>query len=88
MEYRGGTYISQVEARSADQVLQPWARNLDSGPIAGFEEQDKRELIAAFEDHDDARLVPLDGLTNSWCTSTLISGNLVLVNVVATISTP
>jgi hypothetical protein len=85
MEYRGGTYISQVEAQSADQALQLWAKELDPRPIYCFGEQRKRELIAAVEEGED-QLVPLLGLTNSWCTSALISGGRALINVVATIS--
>jgi hypothetical protein len=88
MEYRGGTYISQVEARYPDQVLQSWARNLDPRSIAFFEEQHKLELIAAIEEHNDAQLTPLAGLTNSWCATTLISDELLLINIVATVSAP
>jgi len=84
MEYCGGTYISQVEERSADEALQAWARTLDLAPIFKFDEQNKLELIACVQDeHHD--LVPLDGLVNSWCTSALTSGGSALVNIIATV---
>jgi len=85
MEYRGGTYISQLEAEGADQVLPRWAQNLDSRSIADFEEQQKRELIA---DVELEHLAPLDGLVNAWCSSVLISDSLALINVIATMPVP
>jgi hypothetical protein len=85
MEYRGGTYISQVKARSVDYVLLLWAKSLDPHPIAGFGERRKQELIAAVQE-DENDLVPLSGLKNAWCASALISSRLALINVVATVS--
>jgi hypothetical protein len=81
MEYRGGTYISQVNARSAKQAVSRWAMNLDPEPIAEFSKQGKRQLITSLEGD---KLVPLDGLTNAWCSTARVSGSLALINIVAT----
>jgi hypothetical protein len=85
MEYRGGTYISQVNGRSANQAVRRWATNLDPKPIAEFSERRKRELIRWLDGRGD-KPVPLDGLTNAWCTSALVSGSSALINIVATAS--
>ena len=82
MEYCGGTYISQVEEDSAGEALLAWAINLDPAPIAKFDEPRKLELIAEVQG-DNA--VPLDGLVNAWCATALISGDLALVNIIATV---
>jgi len=84
MDYCGGTYISQVEESSAGKALLAWALSLDPAPIAKFDDRRKLELIAEVQS-DDARLVPLNGLVNSWCTSVLTSGGSALVNVIATV---
>ena len=81
MEYRGGTYISQVRARSANEAVRRWAAKLDPLPIAEFSERRKRELIRSL---DGDKPVPLDGLTNAWCTSALVGGSSALINIVAT----
>lgn len=81
MDYRGGTYISQLEAEAADQVLPLWAQKLDPRSIADFEERHKQELIAEVKQD---QLAPLDGLVNAWCKSALISNSLALINVIAT----
>ena len=86
MEYRGGTYISQVKARSVKQALHLWAKALDVHPIAGFGERRKQELTNELTADTSDSPVPLEGLTNAWCTSAAISSGLALINVVATVS--
>jgi hypothetical protein len=73
LDYRGGTYISQVNAGSVAGALKIWADALDIGAVARLGPQRKGELI------DDIKMqlssgqppAPLDGLVNAWCASAL-----------------
>jgi hypothetical protein len=86
MDYRGGTYVSQVAARSVAGALKIWAAALDTAAIAGLGPQRKAEMI------DDIRVAHslgleaalLHGLVNAWCATALTSGGLALINIIAT----
>ena len=86
MEYRGGTYVSQVRAQTVVAALQNWASELDAGAIQGFSEGRKRELLREIESdlRSGTEPAPLNGLHNVWCTSAALSGGMVLINIVST----
>ena len=88
MEYRGGTYISQVESCTVIAALQDWAFALDSAPIQGLGHPQKDELIKAIDSDLSYGLEPspLDGLVNAWCASASTSGGSVLINLIGTAS--
>ena len=84
LDYRGGTYISQVMAKSAQAAVLAWAQSLDCSQIKYLGERRKQALIKAIEDdpYKANHLVELEGLTNAWCCGVLgFSG---LINVVKT----
>ena len=86
MDYRGGTYVAQVNARSVTTALKLWSEGLDTSAIAGLTRDRKKELV----DHIMERYprvekpVLLNGLANVWCASALTSGGLAIINIVAT----
>ncbi len=86
IDYRGGTYISQVHARSVADALKIWAAALDTAAIGGLGPQRKVELIDDIKEQLSLGQEPalLDGLVNAWCASALTSGGLALINIVAT----
>lgn len=86
MEYRGGTYVSQVRARTVVAALQNWASELNPTPIQAFSDGRKRELIREIESglRSGTAPAPLNGLHNVWCTSAALSGGMVLINIVRT----
>ena len=84
MDYRGGTYISQVRARSVAAALKVWAAALDTAAIAGLGPQRKIELIEDVKGSRGQEPALLDGLVNAWCATALTSGGLALMNIVAT----
>jgi len=86
MEYRGGTYISQVDGHSVPNALQRWAAALDPALIKGLGQARKRELIDQIDSDlaDGVWPVPLDDLKDVWCTSACTSGGFLLINLVAT----
>jgi len=87
MEYRGGTYGSQVDAHTPISAVQKWASALDPMPIQGLDQARKVELINTMDSDLSCGIEPtlLEGLINVWCTSVSISGSFMLINVVATI---
>ena len=86
MDYRSGTYISQVKARSVDTALRVWTEHLDISGVAGLGRRRKAELIGEIKKQVSRREapVPLDGVVNTWCASAATSGGLVIVNIIAT----
>lgn len=44
MDYRGGTYIAQVDARSVTGALRLWSEGVDAVAI-GLRPEEKKELI-------------------------------------------
>jgi hypothetical protein len=86
LDYRGGTYISQVEATEPHAALLQWAAALDPRPIAFFGKKRKQSMVKELL-HDEYGLyfpVALEGLLNAWCVSLPLPGSL--VNIVETAS--
>ena len=81
MEYAGGTHISQVSAASPKSACVKWAQGLDVSQVSGLGQKSKESLIREME--ADAPLT-IDGLSNAWCVTALIRGELALVSIVRT----
>lgn len=45
MEFRGGTYVSQVESSSLLKACVKWAKGLEVSEIYGFGQSSKQNLI-------------------------------------------
>jgi hypothetical protein len=85
MDFRGGTYVAQVEASSPRKALRTWARNLDPRPIYGLGEKSKQELIADLQEQD-AEPLAIDGCRGGWCGTPLVRGKIASINLIATAS--
>ena len=83
VDYRGGTYISQVEATDEADALRKWVLDLDPGPIADFGLKQKQELINSISWRDSPPTPVLDVL-HVWCTSVGCGGGLMLINLIKT----
>ena len=77
LEYRGGTYISQVRARSSALATKAWARKFTKMKVKGLGAQSKSDLIRKIL--IDAP-TSLDGLINAWCSSAIVRGHLALIH--------
>ena len=84
LDYRGGTYVSQVRAASPRRALSLWAQRLHSQGVPG--------VGGATADRAQAEITamgipptPVEGLPHVWCSSLLISGHLALLHIIATI---
>ena len=81
MDYKGGTYISQVNASSVKTACKEWAENLEVSEIANFEIKGKEILIREMKSKEP---VALEGLENVWFVSALIFNNLAAINLIKT----
>ena len=65
MDYRGGTYLSQVEARNKETAMRLWLEQLEVGFHADFTNDVKMALIK--EDFEFYNVpTPITGLKNTW----------------------
>ena len=77
LEFEGGTYVAQVNARSHAQAPAAWAAGRAPGEIRGMGPASLQELRAAMEKDEPT---PLAGLVHAWCVSALVGGRLALVH--------
>jgi len=77
-DYRGGTYVSQVEAADHEQALTLWGALLSrQQPIGGAS-----HLIARAVDKPSKEIVPINGLVGVWCWAETVDNVLALVNII------
>ncbi|SRR6266545_1081438 len=81
MDYAGGTYVSQVTARSEKSACVKWAQRLEVSQIQGLGRKGQESLIQQVKDDPPG---PLNGTLNAWCTGALIHGKFALINLVQT----
>jgi hypothetical protein len=87
MEYRGGTYLAQVEAANETTALIAWAQDLRTSEIAGFGQKRKQQLIKFIEeDVKDDPPTPIRDLVNVWCSCARSSGGFILLTITATVA--
>jgi hypothetical protein len=82
MEFRGGTYCSQVHAASPKRAPAVWARKLNPEDVWGFGPSSRQQLEQDFKVWG---FVPLDGTKNVWCHTAYIHGHPALINFVETV---
>jgi hypothetical protein len=83
MEFKGGTYISQIEEKSLKRACRKWVMTLNEKEINGLGPKGHSVLIQEMKNKDKAP-APLNGARNVWCTSALTIGRLALINIVMT----
>lgn len=81
VDYKGGTYISQVRAASPSKATEVWAKKLKHITIQGMGDKSKERLAQELRDEGP---VSIHGLERTWCSTALIQGHLVLINLVET----
>ena len=86
LDYRGGTYVSQVQAETPAEAVQAWAASLDPKVVHGLGPSGKKDLVRVLAEDVEGGSGPvlLDGLTNVWCTSALMRGAGMTINIVST----
>ncbi len=85
MEYRGGTYISQLTGVGIVEAIKAWSSSGDpTGNAVKLRENWAIDLIRRIDDNDDGFFYPMDGLRSVWFLSFLIEDERAFVNVVKT----
>lgn len=80
LDYKGGTYISQVFA-SFEGAGRRWAEQLDISSIDSFDEKMRTGLIDGISEET---VTPITGADNVWCISLFIGDDLGLVHIIKT----
>ncbi len=82
MDFKGGTYASQINADSYTKALERWAKTKlsDYAKLLNFDLEN--ELI---EDVSKGDISALQELKNVWCVTFLMNDSLALVNFTQTV---
>lgn len=80
LEYKGGTYLSQISAASPQEALMKWSERLNVNEIKGLGE-DKRTTNKRCKARSSCLI---DGMSNVWCATFLPANNLALLHYVQT----
>ena len=85
VEYRGGTYCSQVKAKSLRDSVNNWIDliSADSSQILHMGKQ-TIEQIKSLSQEEDNRPTLLHGLKNIWCISFSTKHGFLLGNIILT----
>jgi hypothetical protein len=81
LDFKCGTYISQVIAESPKAALICWCKGLETETISGFRKKKKRQIIEKAISED---VVSLHDVTNVWCAAFSLGKDFALVNIVKT----
>ena len=82
-EFKGGTYLAQVEVSGLEKVLDRWIRQISDEELVLWN-ADRLTLIRDFASEAP---VPIAGLVGVWCVSSTLDGSFALANIVATETT-
>jgi len=88
MEFRGGTYCSQLKAIDIEQALNKWTNELtkDRSEVK-YLTLDKLTKLKE-EIRNGERPIKLKGLKNIWFTSLLTTRDKIYLNIIKTDTTP
>ena len=77
-DYEGGTYVSQIRARTYKAAIKAWAEKLNlNGIVINATPKTKQNLI---EEVQSDTPVLLEGQINSWCRSLHFDNNFGIVH--------
>ena len=83
LDWRGGTYVSQVWASSPQQATVLWAQQDLLQPAIELDREHRSRLERDLES-GDGRPVRLADTDNVWCVTTLLDNDLASLHVVKT----
>jgi hypothetical protein len=84
LEYKGGTYMSQIMSGSPKSAFVKGAKSMEAVEITGLRWKGKASLIEQMKTNE---IASIEGLTNVWCCTALISGRLAIVSIIQTDNT-
>ena len=85
VEFRGGTYCSQVQAKNVGESLFAWTEKLkkEKGEIEHLGDKTIQELEATLNDEDHQPIL-LSGMINAWCGFVSTRKGSFLINIIQT----
>ncbi|QJB29766.1 hypothetical protein HF329_12185 [Chitinophaga oryzae] len=81
MEFRGGTYISQVRERDVNAAMNLWSESLQ---IAQIKFLGRRGLSELQDELNRENPTKIDGTENVWFFCLRIKSGIIMVNVIKT----
>lgn len=81
MDWDGGTYLYQAQGQDVHRAVCRCIEELDLGPIPGMGPAARTRLAADVRKQEP---VAITGLTNVWCYSASVRGELAILHVVRT----
>ena len=85
LDFRGGTYVSQIRSTNPLEALKDWAKSLPEEDLHVWQLR-RDDLIRVIQ---DGSLIPLADCLNVWCLAGVGKGDeLILLNVVTTAAEP
>ena len=82
LDYRGGTYLDQMEGPDPRAALLSWAATTSLDRIAGLSEKSRVAFQRAMS---LTRPIAVTQVSNVWCASGIVRGHLALVHFVETV---
>ncbi|HEY1939275.1 MAG TPA: hypothetical protein VGJ33_15185 [Candidatus Angelobacter sp.] len=79
LNYKGGTYISQVVAESPKAAIRKWFTGISDPDLAAWEVTNEK-----LSELSDDEPLPLDNCLNVWCASSSGKHGLLLLNIITT----
>lgn len=83
MEFRGGTYISQIESNSILSACKKWVKKIDVSEIKFFSDAVKAKLLLGMIDTDN-KPTKLKGVKNVFFTGVLLGKHMAYIHIVVT----
>ncbi|KPM77842.1 MULTISPECIES: hypothetical protein [unclassified Pseudoalteromonas] len=82
MDWNGGTFISQSRGDNIQEATKGWLNQLSIEEIKTSERS-----LSLFKSslQDDLQPIAIEGNTSVWCLSEFISGELAIINIIATL---
>jgi hypothetical protein len=84
MEYKGGTYLSQVESGDVREAVEKWATSFNYEAVEGMTASSKEVVLEDIMHEDPASV---SGLTNTWACCIQIENDVALLHIIRTEAT-
>lgn len=81
MDFRGGTYISQIKAKGLTEACEKWLEKLSTKDVKYLGSKTKMEL---YNELKNEMVTPINGVDNIWIMNFLPFGYYITVHIIKT----